>query len=77
MNKINIVGSDDDIVILETICPFCKKPHRITVNYSEYAKGVTKYKDYGALIQDAFPNFTPSQREFLMTGICDSCWDKM
>ena len=30
----------------------------------------------GAFIQDVMPALTPSQREFLMTGIWDDSWDK-
>ena len=30
----------------------------------------------GKLIQDAFPQLTASQREFLMTGTMDDEWDK-
>ena len=30
----------------------------------------------GALIQDAMPNLTPDEREFLMTGITSEEWDK-
>lgn len=30
----------------------------------------------GALVQDAFPNLTPSQREFILTGITDEEWDE-
>lgn len=30
----------------------------------------------GALIQNAMPNLTPAQREFLMTGITDDEWDE-
>ena len=29
----------------------------------------------GALIQDAMPNLTPDEREFLMTGITSEEWD--
>tara|TARA_R110002012_G_scaffold118979_1_gene267950 strand:- start:386 stop:556 length:171 start_codon:yes stop_codon:yes gene_type:complete len=31
----------------------------------------------GALIQDAFPNLTPDEREFLKTGITPDEWDAM
>ena len=31
----------------------------------------------GALIQDAFPNLTASQREFIMTGVTDEEWDEL
>jgi hypothetical protein len=33
-----------------------------------YAKGVEK-------VQDVFPNLSPSEREFLMTGITPNEWD--
>lgn len=29
----------------------------------------------GALAQEAFPNITPAQREFIMTGVTDDEWD--
>jgi hypothetical protein len=29
----------------------------------------------GKLIQDAMPNLTPSEREFIKTGITDEEWD--
>lgn len=35
---------------------------------------IMKYEN-GALIQDAFPNLTPSEREFLMTGITEDEWN--
>lgn len=31
----------------------------------------------GALVQDAFYNLTPSQREFFMTGITEDEWNKL
>lgn len=31
----------------------------------------------GVLIQDAMPNLTPDQREFLMTGILPDEWDSL
>lgn len=31
----------------------------------------------GEYIQDIVPNLTPSQREFLMTGICDDIWNRV
>ena len=31
----------------------------------------------GTLIQKVMPELTPSQREFLMTGIIDSEWDTL
>ena len=31
----------------------------------------------GALIQDAFPNLTPDEREFIKTGVTRDEWDAM
>jgi len=33
--------------------------------------------DEGALIQVAFPNLTPSQREFIQTGLTEEAWDDL
>lgn len=31
----------------------------------------------GTLIQNAFPNLTPDERELLMTGTHPKCWEEM
>ena len=31
----------------------------------------------GNFAQDCFPYLSPSEREFLISGICDPCWDEM
>ena len=31
----------------------------------------------GALIQDAFPNLTPEQRDFILTGLTPEEWDAL
>ena len=33
-----------------------------------------KYENFGVLLQDAFPNLTPAQREFIKTGITPEEW---
>ena len=65
--------------MLKTItrtCPFCKLPHSFEIEEELYEAGEKKLLN-GSLIQNAFPTLTPSQRELLITGICDDCWDKM
>lgn len=32
------------------------------------------YENFGVLLQDAFPNLTPAQREFIKTGITPEEW---
>lgn len=34
-----------------------------------------RWKQGNIMIQDAFPNLSPSQREFILTGITDDEWD--
>lgn len=66
-------------VTLTTVCPFCSKEHKIVLEgdkATEYKRGKVAYKA-GYVIQAAFPSFTPSEREFILTGICDECWDSM
>ena len=36
-----------------------------------------RYYEEGLLLQNAFPNLTPGQREFIKTGITDEEWDNM
>jgi hypothetical protein len=50
-------------------CPFCGNVRHIVVDINSY----TRWQS-GELIQRAFPKLSPSQREGLMTGICDSCF---
>lgn len=35
-----------------------------------------KFKS-GTFAQDCFPYLQPAQREFLISGICDKCWNDM
>lgn len=68
-----------DVVVLETACPFCGKKHKLILKGDkivEYKQGKVAY-EAGYMIQAAFPYFTPSEREFILTGICDECWDSM
>ena len=58
------------MMVLGTSCPICGKHQVITVD----ADGYTAWNE-GALIQDALPELTASEREALITGICDDCWN--
>jgi hypothetical protein len=45
----------------------------IDVSYAQ----VVAWEDSGELIQNAMPNLTDNEREFLMTGITPEEWDDM
>ena len=53
-------------------CRMCKDQVEMEV----YAEDVEAWEN-GELIQDAMPYLTPGEREVLISGTCDSCWDKM
>lgn len=48
----------------------------IPMEYSEYAERMNRWKK-GELIQVAFDNLTPNEREFIKTGITPEEWDNM
>lgn len=53
-------------------CPWCDKTQSITVESEEW-----DVYQLGALVQEAFPDLNPSERRILVSGICDSCWERM
>ena len=55
------------------VCPFT---NRVNVRHVNGAtpEGIAAWKN-GALIQDALPEVSPEEREFIMTGITPSMWN--
>ena len=51
-------------------CPFCHTPHTKEFDEEQYRK-----YEAGTRIQDAMPNASADDREFLITGICHKCWN--
>lgn len=59
--------------VVEVECFVCKTKHTIlvpTAGYKLWASGQMK-------IQDAMPGLSADERELLMSGICDRCFDKV
>jgi len=54
-------------------CIFCGK----TVNLELYPSDVAKYESGEGLIQNIFPYLTPGEREILISGMCEECFDKL
>lgn len=52
-------------------CPFCGHVRHIVVKTDDFCAW-----ENGTLIQRAFPKLNSSDRELLMTGICDDCFPK-
>ncbi len=57
-------------VLIVKPCPFCKKEYQKVFP----ADGYRRYQA-GEKVQDCFPDMSADDREFLITGICPTCWD--
>ena len=61
-------------VIIVTHCPFCGRYNEVGVNEIDYLDWDWSH---GINAQDAFPYLSASDREMLITGIDDECWNGM
>lgn len=57
---------------IQTVCPQCGYHHYVTVDKEDYKKYIE-----GEHVQNAFPYLSASDRELLVTGICENCWNEM
>lgn len=57
-------------------CPVCGKNHGIVLNGNQIRR-IADFMKNNKSIQNEFPDLTPEQREFFITGICDDCWNQM
>jgi hypothetical protein len=53
-------------------CHFCRTPQKVHVKTTD----LEKFRA-GSFAQDCFPYLKPAEREFLISGICDPCWNSM
>ena len=53
-------------------CMVCGKTTGLTLDLDK----VQLWRD-GALVQNVWPEWTPGERELLITGTHDECWDAM
>lgn len=62
-------------VIMTTVetmpCAVCHKRSTLEIPEENYYL----WRDRGVLIQNAFPDLSPGERELLMTGTHEECWD--
>ena len=58
-------------VLLEATCIHCHRTFKFSVDATKYEQ----WRDGKLLIQDAFPELTPGERELLLSSICGECFD--
>ena len=61
-----------EIILLEIKCPFCKKSHFVKTTEEEYMNYCA-----GELVQNAFPNLTPTEREQIISHLCPECQERI
>lgn len=71
---LTILEFDPDVAILRSTCPMCG--HDRVLEPVDF-NSLHNWAIGGTLIQRAFPDLNASDREALMTGICDTCWQEM
>ena len=60
-------------IAIEKDCISCKTNHRIRVKKSDWGK----WQRGGGLIQDCMPYLSAGDRELLISGICDKCFNSL
>ena len=60
------------MITVENRCPFCGKKVEVEVEHSQYVEWLN-----GAMVQEAFPTLSATQREMLLTGMCPKCQDSI
>lgn len=56
------------------VSPVSGKTHIMDINVTE--KALLSWQN-GQLIQEAMPNLTPAEREFILTGITEKEWNSL
>lgn len=59
-------------MIVTRISPLTGEVHEMDLDITPAS--LELYDDFGVLLQDAFPNLSPAQREFIKTGITPEEW---
>jgi len=68
--RVAMVNKDTGV---SRVCPMCGKEHIMYVDSAKY----NKYVSDGGFIQDIFPDLNPLEREFIKTGYCEDCQNKL
>lgn len=58
------------ITVTTPTCMFCGRSEVIEVDATRYARWMA-----GAFVQDVWPEWSPGEREMLITGTHPKCWD--
>lgn len=74
--SVHVHLTDARKLVIMSICPWCGRISMFEVDKYAWNKGLKAYSN-GACIRIAWPTLTLSERELIMTGICDDCWSEI
>lgn len=66
-----IMGSDGSTLTVVATC-YCGRTKPVRIEHAALVEWV-----HGKLVQDAFPRLDDDEREALVSGTCQTCWDAM
>ena len=69
----NTISNGKETTMVTRRCPWCGIQHTVQVP----TEGYNEWRSGEKTIQRALPNTSPSYRELLISGTCESCWDRM
>jgi len=64
--------ADKDVTVIEKACPFCGERYTCSFPTDGYVKWMG-----GELIQKAMPTVPATSREWLISGMCPECQEKV
>lgn len=67
-----IVVMEEENTLVTKTCPFCGRQYTISVPTDDFIEW-----QCGELIQNAMPYLSAENREFLISGICRECQEKI
>lgn len=62
-----------EMMVVNKVCSMCGGFHSIVVDYDGYRK----WKAGEGLIQDLLKENTDGERELLISGVCENCFDEL
>jgi hypothetical protein len=63
----------DEVIVRTAPCLGCWKRSTLRIPYEGYKAWIVD----GEYIQDALIDLTPAERELILTGIHDECWNEL
>lgn len=65
------------MAVIKVVCISCKKEKEVKLTEDQYTRYLGWKTGVIPHIQDALPDLSAGERELLISGMCEECWDQM